>query len=373
MLALPVLTAAGGFIPAVVIHFACWLFMAATGLLLAEVFLWNKEESNLVTMATMTLGVSGKILAWILYLFLFYSLSIAYVSGGGNLVNDVVEAIWSKKLLVGLAPLIFTFIFAPFVFIGAKVTSRLNLVLMFGLFISFFLFVVLGAAHVKASLLTRSNFALALLATPVTFTSFAFQGIVPTLTTYLGRDKGKVRTVIFFGTLIPFLIYLIWEWLILGVVPLEGLSEAMKCGQTALFPLKNYLQIPWLFQIGEFFAFFAIVTSFLGVTLGLFDFLSDGLKIKKTFNGRLFLALLVFLPPLAFAMTNPCLFLSALQYAGGLGCALLLGLLPILMAWRGRYVLGFKNQIMLGGGKPLLSLLLLFIVFELAVICLKLF
>lgn len=372
MLALPVLTAPGGFFPAIVIYLLCWLFMAATGLALAEVFLWNKKESNLVTMATMTLGKSGKVIAWILYLFLFYSLSIAYVSGGGNLIADLVEAIWHKKLLHGLGPLLFTLVFAPFVIIGAKVTSRLNLILMMGLILSFLLFVFLGASHVKTALLTRGNFALALLATPVTFTAFAFQGIVPTLTNYLGRDRVKTRRVILLGTALPFIIYIIWEWLILGVIPPEGLHEAFTCGQTAVYPLKHFLAVPWLFAVGECFAFFAIVTSFLGVTLGLLDFLSDGLKIEKKFNGRIALTLLVFIPPLGLAMTTPCLFVNTLQYAGGLGCALLLGLLPLLMAWRGRYMLGFKNETMLGGGRPLLMLLLLFIVFELVVICLKL-
>src|ERR1700722_18229331 len=92
MLALPVLTAPGGFLPAVIIYILCWLFMTATGLLLVEVLLWSKTEVNIVSMAKMTLGLPGKIVAWVLYLFLFYSLTVAYLSGGGALVGDVFEA-----------------------------------------------------------------------------------------------------------------------------------------------------------------------------------------------------------------------------------------------------------------------------------------
>lgn len=373
MLALPVLTAAGGFIPAVFINLACWLFMACTGLLLMEVFLWSKKEVNIISMAGMTLGLFGKIFAWILYLFLFYSLTIAYISGGGNLVRDVFEAFDLQNIPLGIGPLLFVIIFAPFVALGAHVVDRLNVALMGGLILSFFAFVVIGVSHVNVNLLIRSNWPFALLATPVLFTSYGFQGIVPTLTTYMGRDPFKMRKVIWLGSIIPFVIYLLWEWLILGIVPEQGLQDALHQGQSAVYPLKNILHLPWLYCIGEFFAFFAIVTSFLGVALGLLDFLADGLKVKKDWKGRISLSALIFVPPLLFAMTTPCLFLNALNYAGGLGCALLLGLLPILMAWRGRYVFKRESAYRLPGGRWLLSLLLLFIIFELTVMTLDVF
>lgn len=367
MLALPVITAPGGFLPAVCINLACWLFMACTGLLLMEVFLWSKKEVNIVSMASMTLGFPGKIFAWLLYLFFFYSLTVAYVSGGGNLVKDVFEAFGQAQTPSWWGPMLFVLVFAPFVAIGAKAVDRLNVLLMGGLILSFFAFVVIGISHVDIHLLIRSNWPLALLAMPVMFTSYGFQGIVPTLTNYLGRDSYKMRKAIWIGSMIPFFIYVIWEWLILGIIPLEGLETALVLGQSAVYPLKNVLNIPWIYAVGEFFAFFAIVTSFLGVTLGLLDFLADGLNIQKTWKGRIGLSLLIFIPPLIFAMTNPGLFIHALQYAGGLGSALLLGLFPILMVWRGRYTLGYTSEYSLPGGRGVLSILILFILIELSV------
>lgn len=372
MLALPVLTAAGGFWPATLIYLLCWLFMLATGLIVVEIFLWNKNEMNFVTMAQSTLGLAGKIVAWILYLFLFYSLTVAYISGGGAIVVDALDILFKVKINPCLGPLIFTLIFAPFVIIGPLLTGRINVILMLGLIVSFLLFVILGIKHVETGYLTRGNLGLALLATPVVFTSFGFQGSVPTITQYMGRNRRKTAIALIVGTFIPLLVYIVWEWLILGVVPPEGLEDALKQGQSAVYPLRNILHVPWLFTIGEFFAFFAIVTSFFGVTLGLIDFLRDGLKLQKTFQKRFLLGLLVFLPTLAFAMVNPCVFLNALHYAGGIGCALLLGLLPLLMVWQGRYKQGHLGQRLLPGGKPLLIFLMLFIVFELVVICWKL-
>lgn len=365
MLALPVLTATGGFIPATVIYVLCWLFMACTGLLLMEIFLWSKDEVNIVSMAQMTLGLGGKIAAWLLYIFLFYSLTVAYISGGGGLVTDIFEAFGRKDIPSWVSPLIFVGVFAPFVVIGPKAVDRLNVLLMAGLIISFLLFVILGVAHINPSLLIRANWPLAFLATPVVFTSFGFQGIVPTLTNYLDRNTTKVKRAIVIGSVIPLFVYILWEALILGVIPLRGLEEARLAGFSAVAPLKEFLHYRWLFRVGEFFAFFAIITSFLGVTLGLLDFLADGLHVKKTFNGRVLLSLLIFAPPLIFSMVNPYVFLSALHYAGGVGCALLLGLLPILMAWRGRYHFHYKSRYALPGGRLVLSLLILFVGAEL--------
>lgn len=365
MLGLPVRTAAGGFFPATFVFLLCWLFMSATGLLFMEVFLWSKHEVNIISMAQKTLGRFGRIFAWLLYLYFFYSLTVAYISAGGNLVSDVAIAFGKQEFSHWLGPVIFVVFFAPFVCIGAKAVDRINLLLMAGLILSFLIFVVLGMGHVELNLLGRFSLPHAFLATPLAVASFGFQGIVPTLTNYLDRNPVRVRRAILIGSSIPLVTYVLWELLILGVVPIDQLQDALKVGQSAVYPLKNILEFPWLYRVGEFFAFFAIVTSFLGVTLGLLDFLADGLNVKKNVAGRLQLAFLVFLPPLTFAMINPCIFLYALHFAGGLGSAFLLGLLPILMVWRGRYQLNYPSAYALFGGKWMLSLLIFFIILEL--------
>ena len=237
----------------------------------------------------------------------------------------------------------------------------------------FLIFVVLGLGHIELNLLTHFDIGKALLATPIIFTSFGFQGIIPTVTNYLDRNPQRVKRAIVIGSLIPLVCYIIWEGLILGVIPSEMLEKTLAQGQNAVAPFKHIVAHPWLFRVGEFFAFFAIVISFLGVTLGLLDFLADGFRVKKTIPMRLGLSLLIYLPPLAFAMVNPRVFILALQYAGGFGCALLLGLLPILMAWRGRYTYKYKSEYALFGGRFTLTLLIIFILFELSVMLVKIF
>src|SRR5271170_7839028 len=89
MLALPVATGDGGFIPAALIYLLCWLFMLCTGLLLLEVCTWMPKDSNLITMANRLLGPIGKNICWVVYLFLFVTVMIAHVVGGGSVVNEI--------------------------------------------------------------------------------------------------------------------------------------------------------------------------------------------------------------------------------------------------------------------------------------------
>ncbi|NDE82466.1 MAG: hypothetical protein EB051_02460 [Chlamydiia bacterium] len=79
--------------------------------------------------------------------------------------------------------------------------------------------------------------------------------------------------------------------------------------------------------------FFALVTSFLGVSLSLSDFLRDGLNIKQSWEGRLAAFALTFIPPLIFVCSSQRGFYLALQYAGII-VAILLGILPAIMAWQ---------------------------------------
>lgn len=371
MLALPVLTSQGGLVPALVLYLGCWALMASTGLLFLEVCCWTKGEVNIVTMAERTLGVAGKLLAWVIYLFLFYTLTLAYISGSGNLFTDLAgEHVpdWvGTAMLLGL--------FSPLVYIGPTAVDRVNRVFMLGLGLSFTMFLVLGFPHVELSRMNHSDWGLIWIALPVAFASFAYQGTIPTVYYYLGQDTVRCRRAILLGSLLPFICYAIWEVLINGILPTYGpggMVEALRNEENAVRPLGRFLTDPTVVRVGVFFGFFAMVTSFLGVTLGLRDFLSDALSVKKDARGRLLLCVLVFAPPALISFTYPHLFLSSLSIAGGFGCAILLGVLPVLMVWRLRYRMGAIEHMQLGGGRFVLLLLLVALLFEVAIEAIKL-
>lgn len=367
MLALPVTTGPGGFLPSVLIFALCYLFSIATGLLFLEICLWMPQDANIISMASHLLGKTGKVFAWLLYLFLFYTLTIAYVSGGGEFVVQITN----NKIPLWLGSTIFAGVFGTVVYLGTKAVDRINFILMIGLIASFVVFMLISFSHVKLERLSHMDFSKAILALPIMFTSFSYQGIIPSLNTYLNRDPKKVRTAIIAGTSIPFLAYIVWQILILGIVPLggdHGLIQTKAQGLSAVYPLKYVLESKSVPFIGQFFAFFALTTSFLGVTLGLTDFLADGLQVKKTPLNKLFLSAIIYIPPIIVASTIAGIFIRALRMAGGIGCVLLLGFYPALMVWIGRYKKDYPRvSKQLSGGKGVLLILFAFVVFELVV------
>lgn len=102
MLALPVVTGPGGFVPAMTIYLITWLFMLCTGLLLLEVCTWMPKDANLITMTQRLLGNWGKDLCWLVYLFLFVTVMTAHLVGGGNILHEISDGqlpVWATTLL----------------------------------------------------------------------------------------------------------------------------------------------------------------------------------------------------------------------------------------------------------------------------------
>jgi tyrosine-specific transport protein len=63
-------------------------------------------------------------------------------------------------------------------------------------------------------------------------------------------------------------------------------------------------------------------------------------------------------PPVIIVMLKPGIFIAAIAYAG-IYCIVLLAILPILMAWFGRYRKNLAVGYQVFGGKVLLAILLI--------------
>jgi len=373
MLGLPVASAASGFKPSLMMFFLSWLFMATTGLLLLEVNLWFNREVNIISMVEATLGIIGKISTWFLFLFLFYSIMVAYASGSGELFTDFVEELTGSVIPAWVGSVGFVSLFALMIYYGTFAVDQLNRLLMSGLVISYFLLIGFGFDHVQAKLLAHTNWDHALWALPVMIISFGYHNLVPSLTTYMQFDAKKMRLAIIIGSAIPLASYLVWEGVIMGIIPADSFQAATSSGEMVTRTLKNTLGAAWIVDVAQYFAFFAIVTSFLGVALSFVDFLADGLSVEKTPKGKLFLTALALGPPLLFALLFPGLFVTALEYAGGFGAVILFGVIPALMVWVGRYRLKLWTSYQVPGGKPILLLVIAFAITVFLVQCISVF
>ncbi len=358
MLGLPVLSAYAGFIPSAVFFFLVWLFMMTTGLLLLEVNLWFKDEDvSIISMAGRTLGRGGRIAGWILFCYLFYSVMVAYIAGSGSLLAGVADD-FGLILPRWLGSVIFTIFFGVLIYFGTEVVDWFNRLLMIGLVTSYFSLLFFGVGYIEPDLLERSDWPAVLLVIPAMVISFGYHNLIPSLTTYLHGNSKKLIGVVVIGSLIPLVIYLAWESLILGIVPVKGFQMALDSGEIATLALKNVVNSKIVILLAQHFAFFALISSFLSVALSFLDFLADGLHIKKDAKGKFSLCLLTLTPPFILAMIYPGIFLVALSYAGAFGAIILFGIMPALMVWRGRYHLKTDTIRIVPGGRAALSLII---------------
>ena len=66
----------------------------------------------------------------------------------------------------------------------------------------------------------------------------------------------------------------------------------------------------------SFFSNFAVISSFLGVGLGLFDYIADRFQFPNTQKGRFYTMCLTFLPPGLASFFFPNGFIAAIGFAG---------------------------------------------------------
>lgn len=360
MLALPIVTGLSGFMPAMFVNTVCWLFMLATGLLLLEATLWMKSGANILSMTERLLGRAGKIFGGGSFIFLYYCLLISYISGGAPLLGNSLKSYFGFDLAIPVSSLLFAFFFGTIIYFGHRVVDRVNWILMVSLIISYVLLLLIGTTEVSMSNLMNKNWGLSFMAAPVLFSAYGYHNIVPSVTFYLKQNVRKLRAAIVLGTALPFLVYSFWQWMILGTLSPEEIAFSAKQGVPVTHTLQEITGSSVLSLLGGYFGFFALVTSFLGVSLSMVDFFADGFKVKGPGIPRAALCLLVFLPPAIFAAVNPGIFIEALGIAGGYGEAVLNGMIPIMMVWVGRYHLNLKGKYRVKGGRPLLIVLFIF-------------
>lgn len=371
MLALPIATGISGFLPSLVVMAICWFTMTMTALLLMEVSLWLEEGAHVITMTSKILGPWGKRLAWVLYLFICYASLVAYAAGGGAQMASACDHYCQIPISKDWGALLFTLFFTGVIFVGNWFVGRINTLLFGAMILAYFALVGTGFSEVKPALLLHQYWPTSLIAVPLLLTAFSFQTMVPSLTPYLKRNVKALRMAIIGGTLVAMMIYLVWQWIILGIVPVEGengLAQALAQGDMpATEFLRQHVTGKWVSIIAEFFAYFAIATSFLGIAMGLFDFLADGLKIKKDTMGKLIIGLLIVIPTLIIATRFERVFMTAMDASGGIGDSILNGIIPVLMVWKGRYLLGYSSDFKVPGGKVLLIALGSFFVLSLSI------
>nr|WP_246545029.1 tyrosine transporter TyrP [Photorhabdus hainanensis] len=358
MLAMPLATAGVGFGVSLIMLVGLWVLMSYTALLLVEAYQYESPDTGLGTLAQRYLGSGGKILTGFSMMFLMYALTSAYISGAGELLTVSLNKWLNLSLPASVGVILFTVIAGGIVCIGTSSVDMVNRVIFSAKIIFLVLMLGLMMPHVQhVNLLTLPlEQGLILSSIPVIFTSFGFHGSVPSIVKYMNGDVRRLRWVFIIGSAIPLITYIFWQLATLGSINSNTFVDilAENAGLNGLLhSIREVVASPKTELAVQMFANLALATSFLGVALGLFDFLGDLFKRKDNVTGRIQTGLLTFVPPLIFALFYPKGFVMALGYAA-VALSILALLLPSLLAYKSRQQ--NERRYRVPGGKPVLLL-----------------
>lgn len=366
MLALPFETGVAGFGWACASIITCYFAALATLFLFLEVTSYCKDpEANIISMAHMHLGRTGELIAWVCYLLLLYTVATSYITGGGELISNILEKV-NIILPSHTGFILFTSIFGIVAFQGISLLDKINQLLIIGMFASYLGLIFCAAPNVELAKLSGGNVSFLAASIPTTYAAFACHFVVPSLRKNFSNDITSLKKMILYGCTVPLVTYIFYEFLIVSLLPYDGDHGLLAIAQSSkqLDALQKALTqssgniVPLLMNL---FQNCAILTSFLGLALALSDFLQDGLNLKGKKNSAQISTLLTLGPPLVIASIVPSGsrgFVIALQYSGLL-VAFLFGVLPVLMAYTARYRQNLTNSYVFPGGKKALALLLL--------------
>ncbi|WP_047044569.1 aromatic amino acid transport family protein [Vibrio mexicanus] len=361
MLALPIASAGIGFTASIFTMIALWALMAFTALLMVELHQYADHDATLHTLATQILGNKGKFVGAFAMLFLFYALCAAYIAGGGAQFNSRLNDWTSLDLSPSSVTVVFTLIVATIITIGTSTVDKVNRVLFIVKIITMAMVLSFLAPNVTRGYLMSMPVEQGLIfaALPVVFTSFGFHGSIPSIVRYLDGDTKSLRKVMLIGSSLPLVIYIFWQTVTLGVIEQNLLIE--NSGLTALIStLSATVNSEKLASIVSVFADLALLTSFLGVSLGLFEFLNDVMSSKsesssanQSKTNRIKASLVTFTPPLGFALFYPEGFITALGYAA-IALVILAIFLPVIMVHKVRRTQCQDNMYQVIGGSAAL-------------------
>lgn len=358
MLALPLVSSLTGLGWSVLLMFLMWGLSTFGGLLIAEACRACPEAENLHGVVGRLLGPVGQGIAIVAMLFLYYSLCAAYISGGADVLGKLLvkEGI---HLPFGITATVVVLLVAVLVVTGTRVVDVVNRS-MFALMLALLLYIVLSLLpEVSLSNLKMKSGSprIFFAALPILFTSFGFHCAVPTVVQYVQGKPHRFRYALIGGSALPFSIYVIWMVVVVGVlssttiITLAHSSDGITSLMDAISNHSNTSSFECMISA---FAAFALGTSFLGVALGLFDYLAEVFGRSHGISGRIKTITLTLLIPLLAAVFMPGSFVTALGYAA-VALVILAVFIPVALVWKVRE-LHMEDPYQVAGGIPALAI-----------------
>ena len=273
---------------------------------------------------------------------LFYSLLAAYISGivEISLVKDLLPVNIARCIGALMVLVLILFVVCNFKLLD--LSNRIIFLIKAGVFSVLFILLIpqmkgINIANFGTGLLENRNLCKAV---PVFFTSFGFHGSIPFILKYLDYEVKQAEKAFLWGSLLSLIIYFLWIFSAISVLPQYGdvSFESLRNGGNNLgafiTTLTSLTGMKSLSLVMTMFSWLAIVTSFLGVGIGLYDYFLEKLKLNgKLWFNKVKVGFVTFIPPIAVTIINKNVFVTALAFAA-ISLSILAVVFPSLISLR---------------------------------------
>ncbi len=347
MLGLPSAGAGPWTIWTMIVLVGTMIVLTWAGWLLLEAYKNYDLTASYNTVTKDLMGPGVNVINNIAFYFLGGILLYAYTTASGGILYGMLGKVlpFGEEFGPRICSIIFVFVFSAVVWHSTRLVDRLSSALVIIMALSF----LLGASGltVKIDMATLFNtgshqedtryalYAISLL--PVAFTSFGYQHAASSIREYYG-DEVKAKKAMLGGTLIALGLYVFWLVSIFGNLPRPDFIPVVKAGgnvEALLEAMSDVIDSNTIKQSINIFSMAAILSSFVGVGLGVFHFFSDFFHFSHSKIDRTKSWAITFMPPLVMSLIAPMGFVKAIGYAGAVStiCGIIM---PALMVWKVR-------------------------------------
>ncbi len=354
MLAIPMVLAQFGLLYGTLLMVLICFGTTYAALLLLEATIKAGGGLGLNSIARKTLGKQGQLLTNGLLYALLICLLMAYILGAGDLLSKLLSN-FGVELTATTSQVVFTLLAGAVVASGTGVIDKLNRALFFVMLASLFATMVfLAPSMTQENLMqvTSHDHVDLIKTSAILFTSFGFMVVIPTLVSYNHEATDKqLRNMVIVGSLIPLVCYLCWLFAVVGNLSEEQFRSFKNVSDLmAAFEAQS----PWVGNVLSTFTGLALLTSFFGVAMSLFN------QNKDMFNQSTAVTYCIsFILPLAGSLLAADKFLQVLNYAGII-LVFLAVFVPLVMVHKQRFMKVAEDRYSAEGGRPMMLFSLLF-------------
>lgn len=349
MIALPMLLSKLGLLLSIILMLLIWLLMYFSALILVELSLQAGQGLSLGDLGEKYSGKVAELMGVGSFKILSYALVAVYLYAGTSVIQKLLLSTLGLEYSFNVLTIIYSSCVFLLFLLPLKSIDYINRFLFLGLLtvvavLIIGLFSTINWHNLPLISTQSAEISSWKVIIPVVFTSFGFQGSCHSFVNYCDRDPVILKKALFWGSLIPAIVYIIWTFGTLSVVYNDNqqfyeqmLDNKVDVGGlvqelSSIASGHNVQMLTWWISI------LAIITSILGVGIGLIDTIKTMLpgKMNNSFSANILASLIMIVPAALIAIIVPNAFIAVLGFAGMI-LVLIAILLPAYLFYKAKF------------------------------------